>query len=60
MCVATDLSSVPDIKEAYVKHYHTYIIGIGLLGMILFTGCASKGKRIDLKVPMVSGVEERL
>jgi hypothetical protein len=55
-----DLSSLPDIKEAYVKHYHTYIIGIGLLGMILFTGCASKGKRIDLKVPMASGAEGKV
>lgn len=60
MCVAGDLSSVSDIKEAYVRHYHTHIIGIGLLGIILATGCAGKGERIDLKVPMASGADGKV
>jgi uncharacterized lipoprotein YajG len=41
-----------------VRHYH--IVGIGLLGMILATGCAGKGERIDLKVPMASGADEKV
>ena len=45
-------------KEGYVRHYH--IVGIGLLGMILATGCAGKGERIDLKVPMASGADEKV
>ncbi len=54
MCAAGDLSSVPDIKEGYVRHYQTRIVGIGLLGIILATGCAGKGERIDLKVPIAN------
>jgi hypothetical protein len=44
------------IKEEDVRHYHTYILGIGLLGIILATGCAGKGERIDLKVPIANVV----
>lgn len=34
---------------------------IGVLGIILFTtGCAGKGERIDLKVPIAYGVNERV
>jgi len=45
-------------KEGYERHYQ--IAGIGLLGMILATGCAGKGERIDLKVPMASGADEKV
>jgi len=45
-------------KEEHVRHYH--IIGIGLLGVILATGCAGNGERIDLTVPVVSGGNERV
>ncbi len=38
-----------------MRHYHIHIVGIGLLGIILAAGCASKGERIDLKVPIASG-----
>jgi hypothetical protein len=38
-----------------VRNYHIHIVGIGLLGIILATGCAGKGERIDLKVPIASG-----
>jgi hypothetical protein len=41
-----------------VRHYHT--VGIGLLGIILATGCAGKGERIDLKVPIASGADEKV
>jgi hypothetical protein len=41
-----------------VRHYH--IVGIGLLGVILATGCAGNGERIDLTVPVVSGGNERV
>jgi len=41
-----------------VRHYH--IVGIGLLGVILATGCAGNGERIDLTVPVVSGRDERV
>jgi hypothetical protein len=44
------------IKEEDVRHYHTHILGIGLLGIILATGCAGKGERIDLKVPIANVV----
>jgi len=40
-----------------VRRYHIHILGIGLLGVILATGCAGKGERIDLKVPVVSGAD---
>jgi hypothetical protein len=42
------------IKEEEVRHYHTHILGIGILGFILATGCAGKGERIDLKVPIAN------
>jgi len=45
-------------KEEYVRHDH--VLGIGLLGIILATGCAGKGERIDLKVPLVSGADEKV
>ena len=45
---------MPDIKEGYVRHYQTRIVGIGLLGIILATGCAGKSERIDLKVPIAN------
>jgi hypothetical protein len=45
-------------KEEHVRHY--YIVGIGLLGVILATGCAGKGERIDLTVPVVSGGDEKV
>jgi hypothetical protein len=51
---------VSDIKEEYVRRYHIHILGIGLLGVILATGCAGKGERIDLKVPMASGANEKV
>ena len=35
-----------------MKHYK--FLGIGLLGMFLAAGCAAKGERIDLTVPIVS------
>jgi len=41
-----------------VKHYH--VVGIGLLGIILASGCASTGERIDLKVPVASGGDEKI
>ena len=45
-------------KEEHVRHYH--IVGIGLLGIILANGCAGKGERIDLQVPMASGAEDKV
>ena len=44
-----------DTKEDYVRHHHVRIVGIGLLGIIVAAGCAGKGERIDLTVPIVSG-----
>lgn len=43
-----------------MRHFHTRMIGIGLLGIILAAGCAGKGERIDLKVPMVSGADGKV
>lgn len=43
-----------------MRHFHTHMIGIGLLGIILAAGCASKGERIDLKVPMASGADGKV
>ena len=40
-----------------MKHYH--IIGIGLLGIIVATGCAGEGERINLKVPIAGGADEK-
>ena len=45
-------------REGYVRHYQ--IVGIGLLWIILATGCTGKGERIDLKVPIASGVDEKV
>jgi hypothetical protein len=41
-----------------VKHYQ--FVGIGLLGIILVSGCAGKGERINLKVPLTSEADERV
>ena len=44
-----------------MKHYQ--FVGIGLLGIILASGCAGKGERIDLNVPIVpiaSGTDEKV
>jgi hypothetical protein len=40
-----------------VNHYQ--FLGIGLLGACLAAGCAGKGERIDLNVPVASGVTEK-
>jgi hypothetical protein len=45
-------------KEEYVRHDH--VLGIGLLGIILATGCAGKSERVDLKVPIASGADEKV
>ena len=41
-----------------MKHYQ--FVGIGLLGIILVSGCAGKGERIDLKFPLASGADEKV
>jgi hypothetical protein len=41
-----------------VRHYHR--VAIGLLGMIIATGCAGKGERIDLKIPIAKGTDEKV
>ena len=41
-----------------MKHYHS--VAIGLLGFILVTGCAGKGERIDLKIPIAKGTDEKV
>ena len=38
---------------------HNQFVGIGLLGILLASGCAGKGERIDLKVPIVSAADEK-
>ena len=38
-----------------MKHYRAHVAGIGILWVILAAGCAGKGERIDLTVPLVSG-----
>jgi hypothetical protein len=43
-----------------VRHYHVRIVGIGLLGIILAAGCASKGERIDLAVHGASVGDEKV
>src|SRR4029077_17510376 len=53
--VTGNLPSVSETKEDYVRHHHVRIAGIGLLGIIVAAGCAGKGERIDLTVPIVSG-----
>jgi hypothetical protein len=47
-------------KEEEVKRYHIHMLGIGLLGIILVTGCAGNGERIDLKVPIAMGVDGKM
>jgi hypothetical protein len=41
-----------------VNYYQS--VGIGLLGIILAVGCAGKSERIELKVPVVGGAEEKV
>jgi hypothetical protein len=41
-----------------VRHYHR--VAIGLLGIIIATGCAGKGERIDLKIPIAKGADEKV
>jgi hypothetical protein len=41
-----------------VKHYQS--VAIGLLGFIIATGCAGKGERIDLKIPIAKGTDEKI
>ena len=36
------------------------MVGSGLLGIILATGCVGKGERIDLKVPITNGTNEKI
>ena len=38
---------------------HSQFLIIGLLGIFLATGCAGKGERIDLRVPIASGASEK-
>ena len=39
---------------------YSHIVGIGLLGIVLTAGCAGKGERIALKVPMSCGADEKV
>ena len=39
---------------------HYQIVGIGLLGIILASGCAGKGERIDLKLSAASVTNEKV
>lgn len=41
-----------------MEHYQ--IAGIGLLGIILVSGCAGKGENINLKVPVESGADGKV
>ncbi|MEK7237276.1 MAG: hypothetical protein AAB242_11670 [Nitrospirota bacterium] len=41
-----------------MKHYQ--IVGIGLLGIVLASGCAGKGERIDLKLSASSVTNEKV
>ncbi|HZD12525.1 MAG TPA: hypothetical protein VE177_03285 [Candidatus Binatus sp.] len=41
-----------------MKHYHS--VAIGLLGFIIVIGCAGKGERIDLKIPIAKGTDEKV
>ena len=41
-----------------MRHYHR--VAVGLLGIIIATGCAGKGERIDLKIPIATGTEEKV
>jgi hypothetical protein len=39
---------------------HHQIVGIGFLAIILAAGCGGKGERVDLKVPIASGADEKV
>ncbi len=39
---------------------HNQFVGIGLLGILLASGCAGKGERIDLMVPTASEADEKV
>lgn len=41
-----------------MKYYHS--VAIGLLGFIIATGCAGKGERMDLKIPIAKGTDEKI
>ena len=41
-----------------MRHYHR--VAIGLLGIIIAAGCAGKGERIDLKIPIAKGADEKV
>ena len=41
-----------------MRHYQ--IVIIGLLGVIFATGCTGKGERVDLKVPIANGTDEKV
>ncbi|MEY4705582.1 MAG: hypothetical protein RL042_1787 [Nitrospirota bacterium] len=41
-----------------MKHYQ--IVGIGLLGMMLASGCAGKGERVDLKLSAALAASEKV
>lgn len=41
-----------------MRHYLS--VAIGLLGIIIATGCAGKGERIDLKIPIAKGTDEKV
>jgi hypothetical protein len=56
--ISSQVSGHYIMREKPVKHYQ--IVGIGLLGIILASGCAGNGERIDLKVPQVNGGNEKV
>ena len=41
-----------------MRHYQ--IVVMGLLGVVFATGCTGKGERIDLKVPIANGTDEKV
>lgn len=43
-----------------MEQYRAYIASIGILWIVLAAGCAGKGERIDLTVPVVSGGDEKV
>lgn len=42
-----------------MRQHHVRIAGVGLLGVILATGCAGKGERFDLTVPTANSAGEK-
>ena len=58
------MEAMPEVSDHYitreglVEHYQ--LAGIGLLGIILVSGCAGKGENINLKVPVGSGADEKV